>query len=40
MKTSRSTEEEITYALRLGKAGSPVEDVCRQPDISEATLYV
>jgi putative transposase len=40
MKKSRFTEEQITYALRQGEAGTPVADVCRQMGISEATYYV
>ena len=40
MKKSRFTEEQITYALRQGEAGTPVADVCRQMGISEATFYV
>jgi putative transposase len=40
MKTSRFTEEQITYALRLAEGGNPVADVCRQLGISEATFYV
>ena len=30
MRKSRFTEEQITYALRQGDAGTPVSDVCRQ----------
>jgi putative transposase len=40
MKKSRFTEEQITFALRQGEAGTPVADVCRQMGISEATFYV
>ena len=40
MKKSRFTEEQITYALRQGEAGTPVADVRRQMGISEATFYV
>lgn len=39
MKRSRFTEEQIAYALRLGEAGTPVVDVCRQLGVSEATYY-
>lgn len=40
MKTSKFTEEQVAYALRLSDAGTPVSDVCRQMGISEATFYV
>ncbi|WP_251865842.1 transposase [Achromobacter sp. Marseille-Q4962] len=39
MKRSRFTEEQIAYALRLANNGTPVVDVCRQLDVSEATFY-
>jgi len=40
MKKSRSTEEQVAYALRQAEAGTPVADVCRQMGIAEATFYV
>lgn len=40
MKRSKFTEERITYALRQHEAGTPVQDVCRQLGVSEATFYV
>ncbi len=40
MKKSRFTEEQVTYALRLSDAGTPVADVCRQMGIAEATFYI
>ena len=40
MKTSKFTEEQVAYALRLSESGTPVSDVCRQMGISEATFYV
>jgi transposase-like protein len=40
MKTSRYTEEQVTYALRLAESGTPVADVCRQTGIAEATFYL
>jgi putative transposase len=39
MKKSRFTEQQIAYALRLAKGGTPVADVCRQIGISDATFY-
>ncbi len=38
MKRS-SFGEQIAYALRLAESGSPVDDVCRQIGVSEATYY-
>jgi putative transposase len=40
MKTSKFTEEQITYALRQVEAGTPPANVCRQLGVSEATFYV
>jgi len=40
MKRSRSTEEKVTYALKLAEKGGPVKDVCRQFGVAEATFYV
>lgn len=40
MKTSKFTEEQVAYALRLSESGTPIADVCRQMGISEATFYV
>ncbi len=40
MKTSRYTEEQVAYTLRLGESGTPVADVCRQMGIAEATFYL
>jgi len=39
MKRSKFSEEQIAYALRQADAGTPVGDVCRQLDVSEATFY-
>ncbi len=39
MKRSTFTEEQITFALRLGDSGTPVVDVCRQLGVSEAAFY-
>jgi putative transposase len=37
---SRSTEEQIAYALRHAESGTPPADVCRQVGVSEATFYI
>ena len=39
MKKTRYTEEQIAFALRQAEAGTPVEDICRKPGVSEATFY-
>jgi len=36
MKTTRFTEEQIAYAVRLTEGGMPVADMCRQIGISDA----
>jgi putative transposase len=40
MKTSKFSEEQITYALRQVEAGTPPANICRQLGVSEATFYV
>jgi putative transposase len=39
MKRPRFSEEQVAYALRQVEAGTPVEDVCRQLGVSEATFF-
>ena len=39
MKRSKFSEEQVAYALRQVEAGTPVNDVCRQLGVSEATFY-
>jgi DNA invertase Pin-like site-specific DNA recombinase len=39
IKRSKFTEEQITYALRQAKAGTPVLEVCRKLGITEQTFY-
>ena len=39
MKTSRFSEQQISYALRQSEAGTKVQDICRQLGISQATFY-
>jgi putative transposase len=40
MKQSKFSEEQIAYALRSHEAGAPVEDICRQLGVSQATFNV
>ena len=40
MKRSRSTEEQILYALRQVEGGAAAADVCRQLGCSEASFYL
>ncbi|KVA43473.1 transposase [Burkholderia cepacia] len=40
MKTSKFTEEQITYALKQAELGTPVVEVCRKMGISDATFYI
>ena len=40
MKKTRYTGEQIAYVLREAESGTPVADVCRSIDVSEATFYV
>ncbi len=39
MKRSKFSEEQIAYALRQDKSGTPIGGVCRQLGVSEATFY-
>lgn len=38
MKRSKFSEEQVACALRQVEAGTPVNDVCRQLGVSEATF--
>ena len=40
MKRSKSSEEQVAYALRQAEGGTPASDVCRQLGVSEATFYL
>lgn len=39
MKSTRFTETQIVKALKEHEAGSKAEDLCRELEISKATLY-
>ena len=39
MKRSTFSEEQVVYAIRQADAGTPVEDLCRQLGVSDATFY-
>lgn len=40
MKKSRSTEEQIVFALKQTELRMSVPKVCRKPGIYDATFYV
>ena len=35
MKRSKFSEEQVVYAIRQAKAGTPVGDICRPLNVSE-----
>jgi putative transposase len=39
MGTSRFTNEQIAMALRQAESGTPVAEICRKQEITEATFY-
>jgi putative transposase len=39
MKTSRFSNEQIAMALRQVEAGTPVEEICRKLEISQAATF-
>ena len=39
MSKKRYSQEQIVYALKQLEGGTKGRDVCRQPGVSEATLY-
>jgi hypothetical protein len=39
MRRSRFTEEQITMALRQAEAGTPVEEICRKREVSQASFF-
>ena len=38
MKRSEFSEEQVVYAIRQAKVGTPVDDLCRQLGVSDATF--
>jgi putative transposase len=40
MKRSKSSEEQVAYALRQVEGGTPVADLCRPLGVGEATFYI
>ena len=39
MKKNRFTEPQIVFALRQAEQGTPVEEITRKMEVSEATFY-
>jgi putative transposase len=39
LKKSKFTEEQITYALGLAEAGTPVVEICRKTGVTEQSFY-
>lgn len=39
MRKSKFTEEQVAMALRQAEAGTPVAEICRKLQITEATFY-
>jgi putative transposase len=39
MKRSKFSEEQIVYAIRQAESGTPIDDLCRQLGVSDATFY-
>ncbi len=39
MKKSRFTDQQIAFALKQAKTGTPIDEVCRKLGISQQTFY-
>jgi putative transposase len=39
MRKSKFTEEQVALALRQAEAGTPVAEICRKLQVTEATFY-
>lgn len=39
MKKSKFTNEQIAFALRQAKSGTPIDEVCRKLGVSQQTFY-
>ena len=39
MRKSKYTEEQVAMALRQAEAGTPVAEICRKLQVTEATFY-
>ena len=39
MRKSKCTEEQVAMALRQAEAGTPVAEICRKLQVTEATFY-
>lgn len=39
MKRSKFTDAQIAFTLRQAEEGTPVAEVCRKADVSDATFY-
>jgi putative transposase len=39
MRTSRFSEEQITMALCQAEAGTPIEEICRKLEVSQASSF-
>ena len=39
MKQSKFTDQQIAFALQQAEGGTPVEEVCREMGVSQATIF-